>query len=74
MYYMNMHKSIRVIQKKRGRPATGHDPVVAIRLSPELIARVDGWAAAQQPPVSRSEAVRTLIEKALLKPRSAQRP
>jgi ribbon-helix-helix CopG family protein len=55
--------------KKRGRPATGQDPVSAIRLSHELTAAVDKWAAKTGAP-SRSEAIRRLIEEAL----AASRP
>jgi len=54
-------------QKKRGpgRPATGHDPVTAIRLSPELRMRVDQWGADRG--LGRSEAIRALIEQGLKK-------
>jgi hypothetical protein len=48
--------------KKRGRPATGQDPVTAIRLSPELRNNVDAWAAKQTDKPSRSEAIRRLVE------------
>jgi hypothetical protein len=57
-------KSIRVIPKKRGRPATGKDPLVALRLPPEMIADVDGWAE-RYDKASRSEAIRALIERGL---------
>jgi hypothetical protein len=43
-----------------GRPATGRDPVSAIRLPVELTSRIDAWAAEHE--VSRSEAIRSLIE------------
>ena len=39
-YDLNMKKSIGVVPKKRGRPATGRDPVTAIRLSPEMRAQL----------------------------------
>jgi len=48
-------------KRKPGRPATGRDPVLTVRLPPELIADLDacravyGWA-------SRSEAIRALLE------------
>jgi hypothetical protein len=60
-----MSKSITVKQKKRGRPATGHDPIVGLRVPEALIAEVDKWAQAQQPPLLRSEAMRRLIERGL---------
>ena len=50
--------------RKRGRPATGQDPVSAIRLSAELTKAIDKWAAANGAP-SRSEAIRRLVEHAL---------
>jgi hypothetical protein len=57
-------KSIPVLQKKRGRgrPATGQDPVTAIRLSPEMRAAVDAWAAKQEDRPPRSQAIRRMIE------------
>ena len=60
-----MAKSIAVVRKKRGRPATGQDPVTAIRLSPELRGRLDDWRGLQDGRPSRSEAIRRLIERAL---------
>lgn len=59
-------KSIKVIPKKRGRPATGKDPLVALRLPPELIKAVDAWAARNKAQ-SRSAAIRSMIETALRK-------
>jgi Arc/MetJ-type ribon-helix-helix transcriptional regulator len=61
-----MAKSIAVKPKKRGRPATGRDPFVGIRLPPELITALDKWRATVQIP-SRSEAIRTLVELGLKK-------
>ena len=51
-----------VVRKRPGRPATGQDPVTAIRLSTELRASVDAWAAAQDDEPGRSEAIRLLVE------------
>ncbi|MDA9465344.1 hypothetical protein XH87_12225 [Bradyrhizobium sp. CCBAU 53415] len=56
-----MAKSIHVIPKRRGRPATGRDPVTAIRLSDDLKAAVDAWAAKQEDAPARSEAIRRLV-------------
>jgi Arc/MetJ-type ribon-helix-helix transcriptional regulator len=51
---------------KRGRPATGRDALVGVRMEPSLIADIDDWAASQpEPRSSRSEAVRRLVESAL---------
>src|SRR5215211_3646230 len=54
-----------VVQKRPGRPATGQDPVTAIRLSQALREAVDKWASSQDDKPSRSEAIRRLIEVAL---------
>jgi hypothetical protein len=48
--------------KKRGRPATGMDPVLPMRAPKELIDRVEAWAQKQPDKPSRSEAARRLIE------------
>jgi hypothetical protein len=55
-----MAKSIKVNQKKRGRPATGRDPVSAVRLPAPLTLAVDRWAEDHQ--ANRSEAIRRLVE------------
>jgi hypothetical protein len=60
-YYQFMAKSNKVVPK-RGRPATGRDPVTAIRLSPELRATIDNWAKTQEDTPPRSEAIRRLVE------------
>jgi hypothetical protein len=60
-----MSKSIAVKPKKRGRPATGKDPLIGVRIRPPLVVQIDQWAADNQ--LSRSEAIRRLIEKALAK-------
>jgi hypothetical protein len=58
-----MRKSNKVIPKKgRGRPATGRDPVTAIRLSAALRQTVDAWAEKQDDKPGRSEAIRRLVE------------
>ena len=51
-----------VVRKRVGRPATGQDPVTAIRLSFELRETVDEWRAEQDDEPSRSEAIRRLVE------------
>src|ERR1700730_1371486 len=60
-----MVPSIPVNEKRRrpGRPATGTDPAVAVRLPPEVLAAVDQWAKSQTE--SRSEAIRRLVEHGL---------
>jgi len=55
--------------KKRGRPATGHDPVTAIRLSPAMRNALDNWRRVEPDTPNRSEAIRRLIEIGLKRPR-----
>jgi len=60
-----MAMPINVLRKQRGRPATGQDPVMAIRLPPKLKSKVGAWANRQDDKPSLSEAIRRLLEKAL---------
>jgi hypothetical protein len=56
----------RVHKKSRGRPAGRvFSETIPVRLTPEMIASVDKWASMEG--VSRSEALRLLIERALKK-------
>jgi hypothetical protein len=56
-----MKKSIKAMPKKRrGRPATGKDPQVVLRMPAALIAEVDAWGATNS--AMRSEAIRRLVE------------
>ena len=59
-------KSIPVTQKKRGRPPTGQDPVLTLRLPPALRSDIERWAMQQSDKLSRSEAIRRLIELGLV--------
>ena len=73
-----MKKSIKVDQKsKRGRPATGRDPMVSSRIPVEIVAAVDQWAAKNE--TTRSDAIKRLVEigltvKAKSRPKSEDRP
>ncbi|MGY4567534.1 ribbon-helix-helix protein, CopG family [Bradyrhizobium sp. USDA 3256] len=62
-----MGKSITVApKKKRGRPPSGgRDPGVHIRLPEEMIEAIDAYSTTQS--VSRSEAIRRLVEIGLKK-------
>jgi Arc/MetJ-type ribon-helix-helix transcriptional regulator len=59
-------KSIKVKPKRRGRgrPATGKEPSVGVRLPPEMIKQIDTWAK-REGVASRSEAIRRLVEPSL---------
>jgi hypothetical protein len=56
-----MARSISAKPKKRGRgrPATGRDPMIGLRLPKAEIASLDRWAKANG--LTRSEAIRVLI-------------
>ena len=56
-----MAKSIRVKPKKRGRPATGKDPLYGVRMPDTLMLAVDRWGTENDAP-SRSAALRSLVE------------
>jgi hypothetical protein len=55
-----MPKSISVKRKKAGRPATGTEPLYGVRISDDLMGRIQKWAAENS--ASRSEAIRRLVE------------
>ena len=64
-------------KKKRGRPATGKDPLTALRLPPALTRAIENWASEQPDEPNRSEAIRRLVELGLTvktKARSTGRP
>ena len=50
--------------RKVGRPSRGLDVVTTLRISPELAAALDQWAAKRSVP-TRSEAVRQVLEQVL---------
>jgi hypothetical protein len=58
-----MPKSNIVIPKKtRGRPATGKNPLTALRFPPSALKAVEHWAKKQDDTPNRSEAIRRLVE------------
>ncbi|WP_428665078.1 ribbon-helix-helix domain-containing protein [Reyranella sp.] len=65
-----MAGSIQAQPKKRGRPATGKDPLLTVRAPAQLIEAIDAWATKEG--FGRSEAVRRLIELGLAKGRAAK--
>ncbi|PZF76417.1 hypothetical protein DK847_14680 [Aestuariivirga litoralis] len=62
-----MMKSI-FAKRKPGRPKTGTTRMYGARLSEELVTKIDVWANKND--LSRSEAIRQLIEVALNKGRT----
>jgi hypothetical protein len=57
-----MRKSINVIKKGRGRPATGQGMLVGVRLQPEDLSELDDWISEQDESFTRPEAIRRLVE------------
>jgi Arc/MetJ-type ribon-helix-helix transcriptional regulator len=55
-----MKKSI-AVKPKRGRPATGRDPFIGIRLPEPLLESIKVWSDEHEA-ASRSEAIRRLVE------------
>jgi hypothetical protein len=55
-----MKKSIKVHPKKRGRPATGKDPLISARVPAAIVTSIEAWGAMKG--VTRSEAIRRLVE------------
>jgi Arc/MetJ-type ribon-helix-helix transcriptional regulator len=62
---MAKSSSEKVTPKRPGRPATGRDPVLTVRLPMALRSTIESWAKQQEDRPSRSEAIRRLIEIAL---------
>ena len=62
-YTVIMKKSITVKRKSVGRPPTGVDPLVGVRFPKQTIAKIDAFAKLND--ISRSEAVRRLLDQAL---------
>jgi len=62
--YQNMaeRSTEKVTPKRPGRPATGRDPVLTVRLPPSTRLAIERWAKRQKDKPSRSEAIRRLIE------------
>jgi antitoxin component of RelBE/YafQ-DinJ toxin-antitoxin module len=65
--------SIKAKPKKRGRPATGRDPMMGFRAAPVLRASIVKWAENQPDIPTLSEATRRLVELGLTV-KSAVRP
>jgi len=63
-----MKKQTVLTRKKRGPPATGKGTLVGVRLQPDLLGALDEWVLHQPEPLTRPEAVRSLLEDALALP------
>jgi hypothetical protein len=54
-----------VVQKRRGKPRTGSDPVISFRPDHDLEWELHDWRYLQAEPPSRSRAIRQLIRMGL---------
>lgn len=52
-------------KRGRGRPATGHDPVMGLRTPPALRQAIESWCERQEDSPSLAEGVRRLLQLAL---------
>jgi hypothetical protein len=52
-------------KRGRGRPATGRDPVVSLRMPPALRSEVESWAKTQTDKLTLAKAICRLIEAGL---------
>ncbi len=55
-----MKKAISVHKKRRGRPASGQDPLMSARVPSEVVAAIKAWQTSHG--VTGSEAIRRLVE------------
>ncbi len=60
-------------RSKQGQSAASSDPIHRVRLSGDLVTRIDAWAIARIDKLGRSEAIRHLIERGLRVPKRAAR-
>jgi len=59
-------------KKKRGRPATGTNRTIGVRMPPNELARLDAYIADQPDPLNRPTAIRNILNE-YLKRRSTRR-
>jgi len=57
-----MNKSINVIKKVRGRPATGQGTLIGVRLQPSQLKALDAWIDKQDASLTRPKAIRAMME------------
>jgi hypothetical protein len=59
--FRGIENPMAVAPRKRGRPATGSDPVVRVKMPPDVIQAIERWAA-KFADLDRSSAIRALVE------------
>lgn len=53
-------------RKRRGPKPTGKGTMVGVRLQPDQLAALDAWIAQQPRPLTRPQAIRLMVQAALL--------
>jgi hypothetical protein len=67
-------QSVITQKKRRGPPPTGKGELIGVRLQPLQLSDLDAWIARQGHELSRPEAIRRLVEKALAGKRATRPP
>ena len=57
-----MKKQTVITRKRRGPAPTGKGTLIGVRLQPSHLKELDAWIAQQNPPVTRPEAIRAMME------------
>lgn len=60
-----MAKQTVITKKRRGPVPTGKGTLIGVRLQPSHLDALDAWITKQNPPVTRPEAIRGMIETVL---------
>ena len=68
---VSMKRQTVITKKRRGPLPTGKGTLVGVRLQPDLLKALDGWAKLSN--ISRPEAIRRLIERGLTHARPASK-
>jgi hypothetical protein len=55
-------KAMSALKRKLGRPATGRDPTISVRIPPEERQAIKAWAAEHTPKMTFSKALRYLAK------------
>jgi hypothetical protein len=60
-----MKRQSLVSKKRRGLAPTGQGIQIQVRIQPDKLAQLDRWIADQKDQLSRPEAIRRIVERAL---------
>jgi hypothetical protein len=63
---VRMKRQTVITKKRRGPPPTGKGTLVGVRLQPDRLAAVDAWITKQNARMTRPEAIRAMLDAALI--------